>query len=244
MGSGGWDAGVAATCFGSPVAAPLNPCEEEGMASAACALKKCGLPATFRMTAHRPCERAAAATVDAMPGSSPISLHSGAVVIEISDDDDPGTPTRQPAQGNTAGCAATACLQTCAPAGPLGRPDGADTQAASAPVAPSALDGLTPMAWFDRVVQSQEGRRSVRRSPLPAAVSCCSPRNVPVYTRMRVQLEQEQQDSADKKDVEDAAAAVACAVQEQSDFEALQARYGFSARRPGKCYTCGQEGHW
>ncbi|PNH08235.1 Zinc finger with UFM1-specific peptidase domain protein [Tetrabaena socialis] len=32
--------------------------------------------------------------------------------------------------------------------------------------------------------------------------------------------------------------------QEESDFEALRAKYGFSNKRPGRCHSCGEEGHW
>ncbi|GLC40065.1 hypothetical protein PLESTF_000933700 [Pleodorina starrii] len=32
--------------------------------------------------------------------------------------------------------------------------------------------------------------------------------------------------------------------QEEEDFEALRAKYGFSNKRPGRCFSCGQEGHW
>ncbi|GLI65824.1 hypothetical protein VaNZ11_009453, partial [Volvox africanus] len=41
--------------------------------------------------------------------------------------------------------------------------------------------------------------------------------------------------------------AAAAARREELDFEALRARYGFSNKAPqrsGRCFTCGQEGHW
>ncbi|KXZ45539.1 hypothetical protein GPECTOR_53g125 [Gonium pectorale] len=33
-------------------------------------------------------------------------------------------------------------------------------------------------------------------------------------------------------------------MQEEADFEALRSKYGFSNKRPGRCFTCGVEGHW
>ncbi|KAG1668609.1 hypothetical protein FOA52_001478 [Chlamydomonas sp. UWO 241] len=55
-------------------------------------------------------------------------------------------------------------------------------------------------------------------------------------------------------DQQAAAAALACAgddadaaaraAQQAANFEALQAQYGFSNKRNGRCFTCGEEGHW
>ena len=58
-----------------------------------------------------------------------------------------------------------------------------------------------------------------------------------------LQDEEEQDAARAVQDISDSEIR-ALALQEAQDFEKLQAKYGFSRKRPGRCHKCGQEGHW